>query len=117
MLQAFMEISRSSHQTCFIKKSVFENSPKFTGKYLYQSSFLIKLQASGSLAQVFSSEFCKIFKNTFFTGHLRVTASGSQNPFTEIIRSHLQKMLRKIVTNIAMNLQQFSSIFQILVLV
>ena len=46
-------------------------------------SFLIKLQASAcnfvkkeTLAQVFSSEFYKIFKNTFLTEHLRVTASA-----------------------------------------
>ena len=29
-----------------------------------------------TLAQVFSCEFSKIFKNTFFIEHLRVTASG-----------------------------------------
>ena len=34
-------------------------------------SFLIE-----TLAQVFSCEFCKIFKNSFFTEHLRTTASG-----------------------------------------
>ena len=28
-----------------------------------------------TLAQVFSCEFCKISKNTFFTEHLRTTAS------------------------------------------
>ena len=28
-----------------------------------------------ALAQVFSCEFCEITKNTFFTGHLRATAS------------------------------------------
>ena len=46
-------------------------------------SFLIKLQASGlqlyikkeTLAQMFSFEFCKIFKNTFFKEHLWTTAS------------------------------------------
>ena len=27
-----------------------------------------------TLAQVISSEFCEIFKNTFFTEHLRATA-------------------------------------------
>ena len=32
----------------------------------------IKIEA---LAQVFSCEFCKIFNNTFFTEHLRTTAS------------------------------------------
>ena len=29
-----------------------------------------------ALAQVFSCEFCEIFKNTFFTEHLRMTACG-----------------------------------------
>ena len=29
-----------------------------------------------TLTQVFSFEFCKIFKSTFFTEHLRTTASG-----------------------------------------
>ena len=45
-------------------------------------SFLIKLQAGLQLikrdmAQVFSCEFYEIFKNTFFTEHLRVTAFAS----------------------------------------
>ena len=30
-----------------------------------------------TLAQVFSCEFCKMFKNTFLTEHLRTTASAS----------------------------------------
>ena len=45
-------------------------------------SFLIKLQAlacnftkNKTVAQMFSCEFCKIFKNTFFTEHLWTTAS------------------------------------------
>ena len=46
-------------------------------------SFLIKLQALSlqpyykeALKQVFSCEFCKNSKITFFTEHLRATASG-----------------------------------------
>ena len=31
-----------------------------------------------ALLQVFSCEFCEIFNNTFFTKHLRTTASGNQ---------------------------------------
>ena len=60
-------MNRSSHQRCSIEK-VFLNA----------SLFLRKLQASGlrpikkeTLAHVFSCEFCEIFKNTFFTEHLR----------------------------------------------
>ena len=37
-----------------------------------ETLFLTKLQ---TLAQMFFCEFCKIFKNTFFAEHLRVTAS------------------------------------------
>ena len=50
MLQAISELPRSTEKaSAFIKKE--------------------------TLAQVFSCEFCKIFKNTFFTEHLRTTAS------------------------------------------
>ena len=45
---------RSSHQRSYLRKGVLRNFTKFTGKHL-----------SGSLAQVFSCEFCKISKNTF----------------------------------------------------
>ena len=66
---------------------VSQNSQENT---IARVSFLIKLQAEawnfieketmelykkGILAEVFYSEFCKIFKNTFFKEHLRVTAS------------------------------------------
>ena len=37
---------RSSHRTCSMKKHVLRNFPKFTGKHLYWSLFLIKLKAS-----------------------------------------------------------------------
>ena len=46
-----------------------------------ESLFLIKLLTAATLlkketlAQVFSCEFCKIFKNTFFTEYLWETAS------------------------------------------
>ena len=41
-------------------------------------SFLITLQASGNetLAQVFSCEFCEIYKNTFYYRTPLVAASG-----------------------------------------
>ena len=46
----------------FCKKVVLRNFVKFTGKHLCQKLFIKK----ESLAQVFSCEFCKIFKNNFF---------------------------------------------------
>ena len=58
--KVFLEISQNSYKnTCA------------------RVSFLIKLQAfkKDIPAQVFSSEFCEISKNTFFTEHLWTTAS------------------------------------------
>ena len=45
----FLNISQNTHENNFIKKE--------------------------TLAQVFSRQLCKIFKNTSLTGHLRMTAS------------------------------------------
>ena len=57
-----MPLFRSSRPEVFCKKGVLENFTKFTGKHLYQSLFFNK----ETLAQVFPSEFCEIFKNTYF---------------------------------------------------
>ena len=77
-----------------IKKGVLKNLAKFTGKHLCQSLFnkvsllkrdfnkvsLLKRDFNKvsllkrDSAQVFSCEFCKVFKNTFFTEHLGTTA-------------------------------------------
>ena len=54
---------RSSRFEMFCRKCVLRNFAKFTEKHLCQSLFLNKVEA---LAQVFSCEFCEIFKNTFF---------------------------------------------------
>ena len=39
----------------------------------------LQLYYKGDLAQVFSREFCEIFKNTFFTEHLRATSFDISN--------------------------------------
>ena len=63
---------RGSQQRCSIKKGVLKNFTKFTGKRLCQSIFFnkvikkfLKFIKKETLAQVFSCEFCEIFKNTF----------------------------------------------------
>ena len=73
---------RSIHRRCSVRKDVLEISQDSQENTCARASFLIKLQASGSnfikketLAQVFSCEFCEIFKNAFFIEHLRVTAT------------------------------------------
>ena len=52
----------------FCKKVVLRNFVKFTEKHMCQEACnLIKKE---TLAQIFSCEFCKISKKTFFTEHL-----------------------------------------------
>ena len=48
----------SGHRMCSIKKGVFQNFTKFTGKTCARPE-------KETLAHVFSSAFCEIFKNTF----------------------------------------------------
>ena len=79
-------IYRRSHRSCSMKKGVLKNFLKFRKihrKIPVQESFFnkvtgltLQLIKKETLAQVFSFEFCKIFKNIFFTEHIRATASG-----------------------------------------
>ena len=69
---------RSSHLRCFIEISLNSEENTFTRIF-----FLIKVPAS----QVFSCEFCEIFKNTCFTEHLRTTASDFL-PSIQLIRAN-----------------------------
>ena len=62
---------RSSHWRCSAKKGVLRNFTKFTGNDLLACSFIKK----ETLSQVFSWEFCEIYKNIFSTEHLRTIAS------------------------------------------
>ena len=68
----------SSRPKKFFKKVVLRNLTKFTGKHLCQSLFFnkvagfsLQLYLKEALAQLFSCEFCEIFKNPFFKEHLR----------------------------------------------
>ena len=77
----------------FYKKGVLKNFAKFTRKHQYQSLFLRKLQALACnfiekeiLPQMFSYIFCKIFKDTFSTEHLRATVSAGFSIITKMRR-------------------------------
>ena len=66
----------------FCEKSVLRNFAKFVRKHLCQSVFFNKVAGAAcnfikreTLAQVFSCEFCKISKNTFFYRTPPVAAS------------------------------------------
>ena len=61
----------------FYKKGILKNFTKFTGKHLCQSLFLNKVAGlrpvtlfKKTLAQVFSCEFCEIFKTPFLIEYL-----------------------------------------------
>ena len=66
------EITKSSHQRCFVKKNVLKNIAKITGKHLLIKRLSFKKETP---KHVFSSGIFKIFKSTFFTEHLRVNTS------------------------------------------
>ena len=53
-----------------------QNSQKNTCQGLYFNKVRPKAVNEETLVQVFSCEFCKISKNTFFTEHLRTTVSA-----------------------------------------
>ena len=63
----------------FYKKCVLKSFAIFTAKHLCLSLFLsCNFINKDSLAQEFSCEFCKIFKDTFFTEHLWMTPLNLQ---------------------------------------
>ena len=86
----------SSHKKCSVKKGVLKNFAKFSGQHLCQSLFFHKVSGPSTflqketLAKVFSCEFFEIFKNTFFTEHLRWL----------LLKLVIAQYLRVIVTNI-----------------
>ena len=81
----------------FCKKVALRNLAKFTGKHLCQGLLFNKVaglrpQACNfikkeALAQVFSSEFCEISKNTFLHRTL-VAASGFRNFVRVVLKLH-----------------------------
>ena len=76
ILQQMLETKQSPEVS--YEKRVLKNFVKFTEKQLHQSLFLMTLQASDlklyqkrdSDTGIFSCEFCKKFKKSFFTEYL-----------------------------------------------
>ena len=73
---------KSSYRMCSIKKAVLKNLATLIGKHLHWSlASIIWRHTSGQLhykvtpTQVFSCEYCEIFINIYFKGHLWMTAS------------------------------------------
>ena len=69
----------------FCQQGVLKNFEKFTGKHLCQSlasacNFITK----ETMTQVFSCEFCGIFKNIYFIEHLRWLPLSERKPRTNL---------------------------------
>ena len=77
----YIKIQKQPQEVSCKKKVFLESSRNSQENSCPRASFLIKLHVAcnfikkEALAQVFSCEFCEIFKNTFFTEHLRTTTS------------------------------------------
>ena len=87
MVKTFFKLQistfRNSHLEVFCKKSVLKFSQNSQENTCVRASFLIKLQV-----QVFSCEFCEIFKNTFLYRTPPVAAAvlyaRESKPYTNI---------------------------------
>ena len=90
----FLEISQNSQESTCVRVS-------FWIKLLNSACNFIKKE---TLSQVFSCEFCKIFKNTLFTEHLRTTASEWKRSNWFVIEMRRLKYKQNLV---------FSSVCQI----
>ena len=85
---------RSSQRRCPVRKGVLRNFAKFTGKQLCQSLFLNKVAGlrpatllKNTLAQVFSCEYCEIYKTTFFHRTPLVAASAQSHIVAMFVNS------------------------------
>ena len=66
----FINFFRSNHQNCFMKKSVLKIFCN-----IHRKVSELQPYQEETPTQMFSSEYCKIFKNTYFEEHLLTTAS------------------------------------------
>ena len=88
-------VTEAIAKRCSIKKVFLKILQNLQENNRTRVTFLIKLQAKKeTLAQVFSCEFCNIFKSTFFTEHLRTTASVT----TIIVVFYLKQFLSEQYT-------------------
>ena len=83
----FRTTSRSSHRRCSIKKAFLKNFTKFLWKQLLHNLFFFCYRNSG--VDVFLWILWILFKNIFFTKHLRTTAFDFRAT-TELIQLYMQ---------------------------
>ena len=73
---------QNNQRRCSEKKVFPKNLAKFAGKHLRWSLFFCN--SIKKETQVFYCEFCEIFKNSFFTQHIRGNASAYRNPAIDL---------------------------------
>ena len=77
----FCQLRLILSRSVFCKKGILRNFAKLTGKHLCHSLFFnkvagLQLHKKETMPQVFSCEFCKIFKNIFSYGTPPAAASA-----------------------------------------
>ena len=86
---------QNSHPECSFNKMFLKISQILQENTCAAISFLQELASNfvkkETPAQLFSSEFCKMFKNTLFTEHFRTTASGYRNNMPRGFKTKCEK--------------------------
>ena len=100
-----IEIDRSSHQRCSIKKAILKIFRNIHRKHLCWSLFLIKLQTllpttyeKETSTQVFPCEYCENLNSTYFEEHLRIRTLKQCVKFASLHKKiiFLTRILRQI---------------------
>ena len=112
MKQHFFTNSEAATGGVLQKKVFLEISQNSQQNICVRVPFLIKFQASAcnfikkqSLAQVFSCEFCDIYKNTVLTKHFRTTASTNSETYFEFQIS-VKKVLSEVKIKLISDLKE-----------
>ena len=99
------------------KKLFLKISHKLQENTCVRVSFLIKLQAETcifikkeTVTQVFSCEFCEIFKNIFSIEHLRTTVSYFLFQYFTVIFSNMSKVILTLKFQTVLNKFRFFSL-------
>ena len=93
----YFYISKKQPPEMLYKKMFWKISQNSQENICARVCFLITLQARGWEARGWKKklwhrcEFCRIFKNTFFTEHLRTAASNPRKPVSLILVTRINK--------------------------
>ena len=100
-------ILKSSSSLLFCKVGVPKNFEEFTWKQLRSVTLIKKTPV-----QMLSCEFCKIFKSSFLTEHLRTTASGFF-PFPQLFFATQWTNINQVFSIFEHALSQLSNVMHI----